>query len=494
MSLLRTPSPSECETSLGGDRVDNGGGDVSQRAKLPRAHILGRRISGLTIERPDDSASETTSMPDCQDEPTGTSDGRGGFVSPEEGRAASGIASPRLEGNATTGQARSMLREKSRLSRMSQPEQHRRSPSDFGGEKEAAPSCSGVGRSAEGGIDVGSQLGGETAGGSSPLSRADGSEAGGSAPGVVEGLREGFSKRGSGCKPVEKARDRGAVREELAGLGGTGPRRNSLAASWGDPGISRRASATTLHDHEKRVWLEIKVTDTGIGLTKEQQAKLFSAFIQADATTTRRFGGTGLGLAICKRLVNAMGGEIWVTSEVGVGSTFAFTVGLRTAKNAEAVLALEGQARGGRPNTPPLEKVTKASRECRILVAEDNPVNQMLIRKMLTHYGHQPHIVGNGQLAVDEIKAKPFYYTLILMDLQMPVLDGLGATKAIRALGPPGALPIFALTADVLVGAGEALEEYGLDGYLTKPINWEKLAGAIDAASEAGAVAAEAAS
>jgi CheY-like chemotaxis protein len=132
-------------------------------------------------------------------------------------------------------------------------------------------------------------------------------------------------------------------------------------------------------------WFEVRVTDTGIGLTKEQQGRLFQSFSQADSSTTRKFGGTGLGLAICKGVVEAMGGRIWVESEAGVGSTFVFCLPLRPAFNPCTELE----------NIPSPEELRKEAnlkakgRTLRVLVAEDNKVNQLLIRKMLKHYGHE---------------------------------------------------------------------------------------------------------
>ncbi|KAG0614827.1 hypothetical protein M758_6G206500 [Ceratodon purpureus] len=220
------------------------------------------------------------------------------------------------------------------------------------------------------------------------------------------------------------------------------------------------------------LWFEVRVTDTGIGLTKEQQGRLFQSFSQADSSTTRKFGGTGLGLAICKGVVEAMGGRIWVESESGVGSTFVFCVPLRPALSPSKYFPETG---GNFPDEDRREANCKGDgRTLRVLVAEDNEVNQLLIKKMLKHYGHEVELVGNGQLAVDKIQTGQ--YDMILMDLQMPVMDGLTATKAIRALG--GRLvdiPIFALTADVLTQGRESLEAMGLTGYMTKPINWDDL-------------------
>lgn len=135
------------------------------------------------------------------------------------------------------------------------------------------------------------------------------------------------------------------------------------------------------------LWFEVRVTDTGIGLTKEQQGRLFQSFSQADSSTTRKFGGTGLGLAVCKGVVETMGGRIWVESESGVGSTFVFCVPLRLALNPSKyfpemdVNFPEGDRREANWNVD--------GRTLRVLVAEDNEVNQLLIRKMLKHYGHE---------------------------------------------------------------------------------------------------------
>jgi CheY-like chemotaxis protein len=475
--------------------------EQGQRAKLPRTSLMGRRIPGLTVELTESSASE----------PSPNSDGRAGITTPEDVASGGGLkegnppevgassngslSGVRFEQGAGMPRQRSPpRREKSRLSKVNRsvsesdfvPEsstQGRRVFSDPGSEKTAGLRFAGLqGAMLEpvsGRAETALEKGAEAAGDYDPQEREAGL-----GPRRLEVL--GIEGNETKHSPAEESRPRSRAGGDVTFQGGRISRRGSLGALGGATGLSRWGSVSPLEEHEGRIWLEIRVTDSGIGLTKEQQGKLFSAFIQADCTTTRRFGGTGLGLAICKRLVNAMGGDIWVTSEMGAGSTFAFTVGLRVAEDPVGVLAREGKTAGARSSTPPIERVTKSSKQCKILVAEDNPINQLLIRKMLKHYGHETQIVGNGQLAVDEIKNKPFHYSLILMDLQMPVLDGLGATKAIRALGPPGELPIFALTADVLVGAGFELEENGLDGYLTKPINWETLSSVIENASYQG--------
>ncbi|GBG82790.1 hypothetical protein CBR_g36321 [Chara braunii] len=227
-------------------------------------------------------------------------------------------------------------------------------------------------------------------------------------------------------------------------------------------------------DKSQRIWFDIRISDTGVGLNPSQMSRLFNSFTQADSSTTRKFGGTGLGLAICRGLVQSMGGEVWVWSEPGAGSTFGFIVGLLPADDPQKLLKKDENSAQVRPAY--LEPSTSEKPPLKILVAEDNIVNQTLIRKMLKHFGHEAKIVGNGQLAVDEVKRPDARYDIVLMDLQMPVLDGLSATMAIRRLDSPASkIPIYALTADIFTKTKGKLEDMGLDGYLTKPINWQSM-------------------
>ena len=213
-----------------------------------------------------------------------------------------------------------------------------------------------------------------------------------------------------------------------------------------------------------QVALRIEVRDTGIGIDPEVQKTLFQPFQQADTSTTRRFGGTGLGLAICRHLVDAMHGQISVESEVGKGSVFRVELTLaqassqtapkRAVKSSEASLRL---------------------RSLRILVAEDNATNRLLIETCLRRAGHIPEMVDDGQQALAAVSARDF--DLILMDMQMPVLDGMGATRAIRALpdAKRNRIPIIALTADALPELRDVYMASGLDDYQTKPIDWPAL-------------------
>jgi signal transduction histidine kinase/FixJ family two-component response regulator len=204
--------------------------------------------------------------------------------------------------------------------------------------------------------------------------------------------------------------------------------------------------------------LRFTVTDSGIGLTDEEQNRLFTAFTQADSSTTRTYGGTGLGLSISKQLVELMGGQIGVDSTEGIGSAFWFTVCYQPAK--KAVVATDRRVALDR---------WMASRPLRILVAEDNAVNQHMIRAILSKLDHTIEIAKDGQCAIECLNAGDF--DLILMDIRMPVMDGLEATASIRAKdGSKSNIPIIALTADISAGNINEYTTAGMNDVCGKPI------------------------
>ncbi len=223
----------------------------------------------------------------------------------------------------------------------------------------------------------------------------------------------------------------------------------------GEIGISIRIENQSGPDHIVR----FAVSDTGIGLTEEQMKKLFQAFTQADSSTTRRYGGSGLGLTICQRLVELMGGKIHVESQIGRGSEFIFILPMRRAELSQMPVVVNSDAIVERP--------------LRILVAEDNLVNQKMILRMLEKLGHQPVVVSNGVEAVHAVQSGNF--DLVFMDIQMPEMDGLTATRHIRE-GLPDAQPkIIAMTAGALTVDRDVCMQAGMNDFITKPIEKDAL-------------------
>ena len=234
-------------------------------------------------------------------------------------------------------------------------------------------------------------------------------------------------------------------------------------------GVSIGVSQRQLDDNALE--LRFAVTDSGIGITPEERSRLFTKFSQADGSTTRKFGGTGLGLAISKELTELLGGEIGVESTAGQGSTFWFTVRCAPG-NADAVdseIWISEIAAADAPET---------HQPLRILAAEDNHVNQVVLKAILSKTGHKIDMVGNGAEAVSAVIRVP--YDLVLMDVHMPEMDGITATRRIRALsGEVGQVPIIALTANAMKGDREKYLEAGMTDYVSKPINPQMLFAAI---------------
>ncbi len=215
-----------------------------------------------------------------------------------------------------------------------------------------------------------------------------------------------------------------------------------------------------------------EVRDTGIGISPKQQNLLFKPFTQLAETSTRRFDGTGLGLVITQRLVDMMGGKIGIESESGKGSLFWFSLPLRIA-------ATTPLPSGGASSQP----TTVIARPLHILVAEDNPINQMLVRSILRKGGHTVEVVDNGRLAVEAVTSGDF--DLVLMDMQMPVMSGEDATRVIRSMPPPkNSLPIIALTADAMLEHRERYLGSGVTDLVAKPVDVNTLLGTIEAHSK----------
>ena len=236
---------------------------------------------------------------------------------------------------------------------------------------------------------------------------------------------------------------------------------------------------------EDEIVLHFSVSDTGIGIAQEKQQLVFAAFAQADSSTTRQYGGTGLGLAISSQLIAMMGGSIWVDSTVGQGSTFHFTA-LFGKLGSHAELAHSGD---GGPSIAMLQNprrdagkapATDANAGARILVAEDNVVNQRVSSRILEKHGHKVVLARTGLECLETYKGQSF--DLILMDVQMPQMDGLEATAAIRAgeRDTGNHIPIVAMTAHAMKGDEERFLRAGMDAYVSKPVQPQRLLTVID--------------
>ncbi|WNJ20686.1 ATP-binding protein [Pontibacter sp. G13] len=226
-------------------------------------------------------------------------------------------------------------------------------------------------------------------------------------------------------------------------------------------GISIQASQT--HQKGQKIRIHFCVRDSGIGIPADKQALVFESFSQAESGTSRKFGGTGLGLAIVKQLVELQGGRIWLESKSGVGSTFHFELPFIHVPSVDQT-------------TSERKILDENLADLKVLLAEDTPINQFLMRQLFTRRSVQFVIANNGLEALHHLGSSDF--DLVLMDLHMPEMDGLQAIHHIRS-GKTQVLnkqiPIYALTADAFVDTKEKLMKAGVDGYLSKPVNVEEL-------------------
>ncbi len=217
-----------------------------------------------------------------------------------------------------------------------------------------------------------------------------------------------------------------------------------------------KLSVETLECSDQSITFKFAVSDTGIGLTKNQIDKLFTAFSQADSSTTRKYGGTGLGLAISRNLAQMMQGDLWVESVEGVGSTFYFTASFDVCDE-----------NGNMQNN--LDKYNSAAQITgHLLLVEDNEINQLIAQELLQSMGYTVDIVNNGQESLDILKNNQ--YDLILMDIQMPIMDGLTASIKIREQDDLRQVPIVAMSAHAMSGDKEISIAHGMNDHITKPI------------------------
>ena len=252
-------------------------------------------------------------------------------------------------------------------------------------------------------------------------------------------------------------------------------------------GISLMVELNPAVENAPEVLLRFSVRDSGVGIPREQQERIFEAFTQADQGTSRRFGGTGLGLAICKRLVTMMGGQIGVESAGGIGSIFWFTLPLDVASPGEITRPqglVESTPPG--PEAPvsptPVKLPSRRSTDyaADVLVVEDNEVNQLVTSGMLRRLGYTSEIAADGSIALEKLQSRR--YGMVLMDMQMPGMDGVAATQAWRELEQPGArIPIVAMTANVQSSDREACLRAGMDDFLGKPVHMEELRSKLEA-------------
>ena len=301
----------------------------------------------------------------------------------------------------------------------------------------------------------------------------------------LEGLASAVRARGSRVLPTVLTREEvKLILEEMRGWragspkfrGDAGRLRQILMNLVGNAiKFTHEGSVEIRADFEEigdgRVAMKFAVRDTGIGIPKEAQRRLFSRFTQADAKTSRLFGGTGLGLSICKQICDLMAAEIGVESAESRGSTFWIKAEFDTAAEDTGVRVGPAAERPEIVPPEPNEAADTEPRGLKILLAEDNRINQKVALAMLDSGGHAVDIAENGRQAVDAVERGD--YDVVLMDIHMPEMDGVAATKAIRELADPdkASITIIALTANAMAGSRETYLAAGMNEYVSKPID-----------------------
>jgi len=253
-------------------------------------------------------------------------------------------------------------------------------------------------------------------------------------------------------------------------------------------------SVSSTHLKGGRHEFHFAVKDTGIGIPEDKMPRLFQSFSQVDASTARKYGGTGLGLAISKKLVEMMNGRMWVESEVGKGSTFHFTVQADSVLGDHAELSSRLRPKSvpdlssscSKPESSaenhPESYQMKTNTELSILLAEDNVVNQIVTKKMLGKLGYRADVAASGIEALKALERKK--YDVVFMDVQMPEMDGLEASREIRRRWPEGGPRIIAVTASALKGDQEMCLAAGMDDYIAKPTRIEAIREALAGCSK----------
>jgi CheY-like chemotaxis protein/anti-sigma regulatory factor (Ser/Thr protein kinase) len=228
-----------------------------------------------------------------------------------------------------------------------------------------------------------------------------------------------------------------------------------------------------IESNGQKITLQFSISDTGIGMTAKQMSAIFRPFMQADASTTRKFGGTGLGLTICKNIVEMMHGKIWVESTVSQGTTFYFTAEFDLPKSAGEQSSLMTASSGGAENISRDVIIPPELHGKRILLAEDNKINQMVASELLRMKGFDVDIAENGKVALDLLKYNT--YAAVLMDIQMPEMDGLEAVNELRKNPKWANLPVIAMTAHAMSSDRSISLDAGMNDHNTKPIDPNQL-------------------